>query len=86
MDATGGHPPSYAMLARMVHIRRELRAAGGDLVLAADSTSAALLRSRGLHRHISFRSDLVTAMAALDSSSRCSGVTQTRPAAPYSPG
>lgn len=86
VDATGGHPPSYAMLARMVHIRRELRAAGGDLVLAADPTSAALLRSSGLHRHIPFRSDVVTAMAAVASCSRCSGVTQTRPGGPLQPG
>ena len=66
VDATDVQSPSLPLLARVVQIHRELRARGGDLVLAANSATATLLRSNGLHRAVPWRRDVVTALAALD--------------------
>jgi len=73
VDATGVDLPSLPLLARMVHVRRELRAVGGDVVLAAHPETAALLRSSGLHCTVPYRGDVATAVAALDPVGAASG-------------
>lgn len=69
VDATGEGSLSVVVQARLVHVRRELRAAGGDLVLAVDPSTAAWLRNSGLHRTLAHWGDVPTAIAALEAAS-----------------
>jgi hypothetical protein len=66
VDATWAGAPSLPMLARVARVCRQVRAAGGDLVLAASAATVELLRSSGLHKTIPYRADVSTALACLD--------------------
>jgi len=65
VDATGISAPSLPWLARLVHLRRKLRAHGGDLLLAANSATARQLWTSGLVKVLPARDDVPTAVAAL---------------------
>ena len=49
VQAGGRGTPRRPTIAKLVVLRRLLRAEGGDLVLAADADVACALRRRGLH-------------------------------------
>lgn len=65
VDATWVDAPSLPMLARVARVCRQVRAAGGDLILAASAATVELLRSSGLHKTIPYRADVSTALAFL---------------------
>jgi len=65
IDATDDAAPSLPALARIVRLRRRLRDAGGDLVVAASPAVTDLLRSNGLHWVIPCRDDLASALSAV---------------------
>jgi hypothetical protein len=75
VDATHDDAPTLAVLAQIVLLRRRLRAAGGDLVIAASPSTAAALRSAGLHWAVSCRHDLSSALAIVR---RAAGTTRPR--------
>ena len=65
IDATGDDPPSLPVLAQIVLVRRRLRAAGGDVVIAASPETAAVLRSTGLHWAVPCWQDVSSAVDAM---------------------
>lgn len=65
VDYTADQVPTLPMLAQVVLLRRRLRAAGGDVVIAANPQTAALLRSSGLHWAVPCCYDLSSAVEAL---------------------
>lgn len=65
IDATRDDPPTLPQLAQIVLLRRRLRGAGGDLVIAASPATAALLRGSGLHWTVPCCLDVSVAIAAV---------------------
>lgn len=72
IDATRDPAPSLTALAQIVLVRRRLRAAGGNLVVAASPAVAGLLRSTGLDWAIPCCSDLTAALVAVRQRGRIS--------------
>lgn len=70
VDATGGGPSSLVTLARLVRLRRLLRARGGDLVVATDADTATALQRSGLCWTLPFRR---TVPAAVEAAESCAG-------------
>jgi hypothetical protein len=70
VDATRADAPSLPVLAHLVMLRRRLRAAGGNLVVAASPAVAAMLRGNGLHWAVPSCDDLTGAMAAVRRTAR----------------
>jgi len=68
VQATGRGMPRLHLIAKLVVLRRLLRAEGGDLILAVDGEAAAALRRRGLHWAVPCHGDLSEAMRSLRSS------------------
>lgn len=65
VDATRDDAPPLPVLAQLVMLRRRLRAAGGNLVVAASPGVASMLRGNGLHWAVPCCDDLSGAMAAV---------------------
>lgn len=65
VDAAEDVTPTLAMLARLVLLRRRLRAAGGNLVVVASPAVAEALRSNGLHWAIPMCDELSQARDAV---------------------
>lgn len=65
VQATGRGMPRLYIIAKLVVLRRLLRAEGGDLILAVDAEAAATLRRRGLHWAVPCHGDLSDAMRSL---------------------
>jgi hypothetical protein len=65
VDATLDAAPSRQQLAQIVVLRRRLRAAGGNLVVAANADTADALRATGLHWAVPCHSDLSIALTAV---------------------
>jgi hypothetical protein len=70
VDATIDDAPSLPVLAHLVMIRRRLRAAGGNLVVAASPAVAGMLRGNGLHWAVPACDDLTGAIAAVRRTAR----------------
>lgn len=81
VDATAS-PAPLPLLARTVRLRRLLKAAGGDLMLAAGSATAAELRRSGLDRSLPCRPDVATALNAIRRNQSFSASTHNAVTAP----
>jgi hypothetical protein len=75
VDARADRTPPLPVLAQLVLLRRRLRAAGGDLVLAASPATAASLLSTGLHWVMPAGDDL---SGAVDAVRRAAGPSTRR--------
>ncbi|HET6909244.1 MAG TPA: hypothetical protein VFH54_07905 [Mycobacteriales bacterium] len=64
VDATA-LPAPLPLLARTVRLRRVLKAAGGELLLAAGPATSAELHRSGLDRSLPCRPDVTSAVAAI---------------------
>ena len=65
VDATRDDAPPLPVIAHLVMLRRRLRAAGGNLVVASSPAVAAMLRGNGLHWAVPCCDDLSGAVAAV---------------------
>jgi hypothetical protein len=64
VDATAS-PTPLPLLARTARLRRRLKAAGGELILAAGPATAAELHRSGLDRSLPCRPDVPSALTAI---------------------
>lgn len=77
VDATAS-PAPLPLLARTVRLRRVIKAAGGELLLAAGPATSAELHRSGLDRSLPCRPDVPSAVAAIRRS-QASVPTVSRP-------